>query len=94
MVEESHDGGGPRTPWTRAKLLRAAIDLADEQGIESLSMRKLSQELGGGAMLDVGVYPLRPGVNLVLLVRKDLADANAQDMSKILEYKVIQGYTS
>jgi len=41
---------GPRAPWTRAQLLRAAIDLADERGIESLSMRKLSQALGGGAM--------------------------------------------
>jgi len=41
---------GPRVPWTRAKLLHAAIDLADEQGIESLSMRKLSQHLGGGTM--------------------------------------------
>lgn len=39
-----------RTPWTKAQLLRAAIDLADEGGIESLSMRKLSQSLGGGTM--------------------------------------------
>lgn len=41
---------GPRAPWTRERVLRAAIDLADERGIESLSMRRLSQELGGGAM--------------------------------------------
>ena len=40
----------PRLPWTRAQLLRAAIDLADKGGIESLSMRKLSQELGGAPM--------------------------------------------
>jgi AcrR family transcriptional regulator len=47
------EGTGPRTsrvPWTRAQLLHAAIDLADKRGIESLSMRKLSQELGGGTM--------------------------------------------
>ena len=50
MVEAPAVGGGPRAPWTRAKLLRAAIDLADEQGIEALSMRKLSQHLGGGTM--------------------------------------------
>ena len=31
-----------------------------------------------------GYYPLRPGVDLVLLVRKDLADPDAQDISKIL----------
>ena len=31
-------------------MLRAAIDLADQVGLESLSMRRLSQELGGGTM--------------------------------------------
>lgn len=40
-----------------------------------------------------GVYPLRPGVNLVLLVRNDLADAKDQDVIKVLEYKTIRGYT-
>jgi len=50
MAEAQGSGTGARAPWTRAQLLRAAIDLADERGIESLSMRKLSQALGGGAM--------------------------------------------
>ena len=36
----------PRPPWTRERVLHAAIDLADERGIESLSMRKLGQALG------------------------------------------------
>ena len=35
----------------------------------------------------VGVYPLRPGVDLMLLVRKDLADPQAQELYKILEYR-------
>jgi AcrR family transcriptional regulator len=39
-----------RPPWTRAQLVRAAIELADKGGIESLSMRKLSQHLGGAPM--------------------------------------------
>jgi len=34
-----------------------------------------------------GVYPLRPGVDLMLLVRNDLAEPGDQDMSKILEVK-------
>jgi hypothetical protein len=34
----------------------------------------------------VGVYALRPGVDLVLLVRKDLADPDAKDLYKLLEY--------
>ncbi|MFN2502529.1 MAG: glycosyltransferase family 39 protein [Pyrinomonadaceae bacterium] len=42
----------------------------------------------------VGVYPLRPGVNLVLLVRKDLADSDAQDVYKVLEYRPIPGSTN
>ena len=42
----------------------------------------------------VGVYPLRPGVNLVLLVRRDLADADAKEPYKIKEYESIPGYTN
>ena len=40
----------PRLPLTRDRVLRAAIELADETGIETLSMRKLGQELGVEAM--------------------------------------------
>ena len=40
----------PRIPLSRERVLRAAIALADEGGIESLSMRKLGQELGVEAM--------------------------------------------
>jgi AcrR family transcriptional regulator len=50
MVVETDRRAEPRLPWSRAQLLRAAIDLADKGGIESLSMRKLSQELGGAPM--------------------------------------------
>jgi len=39
-----------RTPLNRDRVLRAAIALADEGGIESLSMRKLAEELGVSAM--------------------------------------------
>jgi AcrR family transcriptional regulator len=39
-----------RLPLSRVRVLRAAIDLADEGGIESLSMRKLGQALGVEAM--------------------------------------------
>lgn len=37
-------------PLSRERLLQAALRLADEGGIESLSMRKLAQELGVKAM--------------------------------------------
>jgi AcrR family transcriptional regulator len=39
-----------RTPLSRERVLRAAIALADAGGIESVSMRKLGQELGVEAM--------------------------------------------
>jgi len=39
-----------RGPLTRARVLRAAVKLADRDGIDSLSMRKLGQELGVEAM--------------------------------------------
>jgi AcrR family transcriptional regulator len=40
----------PRLPLTRDRVLRAAIAVADQAGIESLSMRKLGQELRVEAM--------------------------------------------
>ena len=40
----------PRIPLSRERVLRAAIALADEGGIEALSMRKLARELGVEAM--------------------------------------------
>jgi AcrR family transcriptional regulator len=39
-----------RAALTRERILRAAISLADQDGIESLSMRKLGHELGVEAM--------------------------------------------
>src|SRR5256714_1330790 len=40
----------PRLPLNRERILRAALELADEAGIESVSMRKLGQALGFEAM--------------------------------------------
>jgi AcrR family transcriptional regulator len=39
-----------RAPLTRDRVLRTAIELADRDGIEALSMRRLGQELGVDAM--------------------------------------------
>src|SRR6266480_7934077 len=39
-----------RVPLSRDRILRAALELADESGIESLTMRKLGQVLGFEAM--------------------------------------------
>ena len=40
----------PRPPLTRERILHTALDLADEEGIESLTMRKLGLLLGFEAM--------------------------------------------
>jgi AcrR family transcriptional regulator len=40
----------PRLPLSRDRILRAALELADEGGIEALTMRKLGQVLGFEAM--------------------------------------------
>ncbi|HEX5578256.1 MAG TPA: TetR/AcrR family transcriptional regulator [Candidatus Limnocylindria bacterium] len=39
-----------RVPLNRERVLRAAVDFADRQGIDALSMRRLGQELGVEAM--------------------------------------------
>src|SRR5919204_6206729 len=43
-------GAQRRTQLTRERVVAAGIELADRDGIESISMRKLAQELGVEAM--------------------------------------------
>ena len=44
-IEES-TSSPPRVPLSRERILRTAVALADEGGVESLSMRKIALELG------------------------------------------------
>ena len=72
--------------------------LVDATTSEMIVMKKNDQDVAAIQKYSahykyVGVYPLRPGVNLVLLVRNDLAEPGDQDMSKIPEYKIVKGYT-
>src|SRR5918994_4289665 len=39
-----------RVPLSRARVLRRAVELADDHGLEALTMRRLAQELGVEAM--------------------------------------------
>ena len=50
MSTEIDVGVHPRSPLTRERVLRTAVALADQGGIESLSMRKLAQALDVVAM--------------------------------------------
>jgi AcrR family transcriptional regulator len=49
-VETAERSQPPRTPMSRERVLRTAIRMADQGGIESLTMRKLARELGVEAM--------------------------------------------
>ena len=50
MPIESVEPAQRRVPLTRERVLRSAMALADSSGIESLTMRKLGQDLGVEAM--------------------------------------------
>ena len=50
MAKKTDANAETRTPLTRERVLRAAIGLADEVGIDAFSMRRLGQELGVEAM--------------------------------------------
>jgi len=50
MATQPDASAAPRVPLSRERVLRAAVKLADESGIESVSMRRLGQELGVEAM--------------------------------------------
>ena len=50
MARKTRANTEPRIPLSRERVLSAAIALADEGGIESLSMRKLAEALGVEAM--------------------------------------------
>jgi AcrR family transcriptional regulator len=49
-VKQSDPSVEPRVPLNRERVFRAAVALADERGIESLTMRALGEELGVEAM--------------------------------------------
>jgi AcrR family transcriptional regulator len=50
MAARKQVAAGPRTPLNRDRVLRAAVDLADETGIDALTMRGLGKRLGVEAM--------------------------------------------
>jgi AcrR family transcriptional regulator len=50
MAAHTDPSRAPRPPLTRQRVLDTAVELADRDGVGSLSMRKLAQELGVEAM--------------------------------------------
>ena len=50
MTPSSRDGARPRERLSRARVLAAALDLADREGMDALTMRRLGDALGVEAM--------------------------------------------
>ena len=50
MTAQAGRGTKPRVPLSRERVLRAAVRVADEGGIEALTMRRVADELGAEAM--------------------------------------------
>jgi len=50
VVTRAEPASEPRLPLSRERVLRAAVKIADEGGIEALTMRRLAEELGTEAM--------------------------------------------
>ena len=50
MSAEAPPGTEPRIPLSRARVLRAAVDIADTSGIAALTMRRLGETVGAEAM--------------------------------------------
>jgi AcrR family transcriptional regulator len=49
-VRQTEPSTEPRAPLSRERVLETAVELADQHGLEWLSMRKLADELGVAAM--------------------------------------------
>jgi AcrR family transcriptional regulator len=50
VATRAEPGPAPRAPLSRQRVLRAAIGIADESGIASLTMRRVAEDLGAEAM--------------------------------------------
>jgi AcrR family transcriptional regulator len=50
VATQAGSRSAPRIPLSRERVLQAAVKVADEGGIESLTMRRLAEELGAEAM--------------------------------------------
>jgi AcrR family transcriptional regulator len=50
VATEAKRGSRSRVPLSRERVLRAAVKVADEGGVESVTMRRLADELGAEAM--------------------------------------------
>ncbi|KDN86902.1 TetR/AcrR family transcriptional regulator [Kitasatospora cheerisanensis] len=49
-LRPEHSGRGPRPAHNRVSIARAAVEIADRDGLDAVTMRKVAAELGAGTM--------------------------------------------
>ena len=78
--EQAGSGSRARTPLSRERVLRAAVKVADEGGIEAVTMRRLADELGAEAMSLYYHVSKKEDIldGLVDVIAREINDAVAQ----------------
>ncbi len=82
----------PRLPLSRERVLRAAVELADREGIEGLSMRRLGAELGVEAMAlyrHVGNKEQLLDGMVDLVVSEIAPPSNGEDWKQVFRERVL-----
>ena len=74
----------PRAPLSKERVLETAVRFADRHGIESLSMRKLADELGAGAM---SLYHYVPNKEQLIDGMVDIVFSEIEPPSLELDWK-------
>ena len=74
----------PRARLSTERVLKTAVALADRQGLESLSMRKLADELGSGAM---SLYHYVPNKEQLLDGMVDIVFSEIEPPSTDVDWK-------
>ena len=74
----------PRARLSKERVLKTAVALADSEGLESLSMRKLANELGSGAM---SLYHYVPNKELLLDGIVDIVFSEIEPPSTDVDWK-------
>ncbi|MFD8483814.1 TetR/AcrR family transcriptional regulator [Kitasatospora sp. NPDC059673] len=49
-LRPEHSGRGPRPAHSRTSIARAAVGIADREGLDAVTMRRIAAELGAGTM--------------------------------------------
>ena len=71
-------GRGPRPAYSRAQITEAAVRIADAEGLDAASMRRIAADLGTGAMSLYRYVPSRDDL-IELMVDHVLLEAGIPD---------------